>query len=99
MYRVSRLSELLEEGFRRRFDTLVREHKADKYAKKFKRWDQFVAMACAQLMGASSLRTLTSSLKELRNHHYHLRIGSMGRSTLAEPTSAIRRCTRRWHKC
>lgn len=84
MYRVSRLGELLEATFRRRFDTLVRQHNADKYAKKFSRWDQFVAMACAHLQGATSLRTLTGSLEALSAHHYHLGARPVARSTLAD---------------
>lgn len=84
MYRVSRLGELLEESFRRRFDTLVREHGADKHSKKFKRWDQFVAMACGQLQGSTSLRTLTQGLGALSKHHYHLGARPIGRSTLSD---------------
>ncbi|MDC8013752.1 IS4 family transposase [Tahibacter soli] len=84
MYRVSRLGELLEESFRARFDAQVRQHNADKHLKKFKRWDQFVAMTCAQLQGATSLRALTGGLKALSNHHYHLRTRLVGHSTLAD---------------
>lgn len=84
MYRVSRLGELLEVSFRHRFDALVEQHNADKYAKKYSRWDQFMAMFCAQLQGITSLRVLTDSLQALSNYHYHLGAQPMGRSSLAD---------------
>lgn len=84
MYRVSRLSELLEASFRHGFDQLVDQFNADKYAKKFGRWDQFCMMAYGQLQGSSSLRTLTDCLEAHPNHHFHLGMKVMGRSSLAE---------------
>jgi IS4 transposase len=84
MFRISRIQELLQQVPRGQFDRLVSEQRADKYAKRFKSWDQLTAMVYAQLCGARGLRELEAGFNAQRTHHYHLGTGELRRSTLAD---------------
>lgn len=78
------MQELVQQLPRGQFDRLVRKHRSDRYAKQFKSWDQFTAMAYGQLSGASSLRDLEVGFNAQRSHHYHLGTKELRRSTLAD---------------
>ncbi len=84
MFRISRFHELLQPLSRGQFDRLVQQKQANKHSKGFGCWDQLVAMLYAQLSGASSLRQLEAGFNSQSAHHYHLGVGAMRRSTLAD---------------
>jgi len=57
---------------RRDFARAVRRHGAEKGAKGFSSWDQFVAMLYAQLAGANSLREICGGLATAVGKLLHL---------------------------
>jgi len=83
-YRDSIFSGLLEPISRRRFDALVSRHNADAYDKAFKSWDHFVLLVFAQLSGIGGLRGLEVAWNANANHHYHLGVGAIARSTVSD---------------
>jgi len=63
MVRVASLfSQVLSLFPRTEFHNAVRQHRAERYAKGFSCWEQFVAMLFCQLAQAKSLREITSGL-------------------------------------
>ena len=48
------------------FEAAVKKHKAERHARGFRCWDQFVAMMFCQLGHAQSLREITGGLARLR---------------------------------
>lgn len=87
MYSISRIQRFLKLLPRGVFDEAVRRHEADRYCKSFKSWDQFVVMSYAQLVGAKSLRSIETGFNVQSNHHYHLGVGAVRRTTLADANS------------
>lgn len=69
---------------KQRFKQLVAEHDADKHIRKLSTWNQFVAVLYAQATGKDSLREIETGLSVHNNVWYHLGVGSVARSTLAE---------------
>jgi hypothetical protein len=55
-------SQILQLISRTGFDTAVRKHKAERHARGFSSWGQFVAMMFCQLGGAKSLREICGGL-------------------------------------
>lgn len=53
------------------------------------RWARFVAMACAQLTGRSSLRDIESTLSSQRHISYHLGSDSVKKSTLSRANQQL----------
>jgi hypothetical protein len=84
MFSITTFGEVLKGLPRSEFDRLVRRLNADKYCKKFRHWDHLVAMLFAQFSGASGLRPLEATFNQQGNHHYHLGVGKIRRSTLAD---------------
>jgi IS4 transposase len=84
MFRINRFQQLLKFLPRSSFEGMISRHKADKYSKGFGCWDQLVCMLYAQLSGASSLRVLEAGFNSQSRHHYHLGVGRIKRSTLAD---------------
>lgn len=84
MFSISTFQKLLKGLPREKFDGMVKNRHADKYAKKFGHWQHLIAMMYAQLSGASSLRTLEVGFNSHQSHHYHLNATSIKRSTLAD---------------
>jgi len=82
MYSISRLQQLLQSVPRGAFDRIVRERGANRHVKKFGCWQHLVTMLYAQFSGATSLRQLEAGLNAQRNHHYHLGIQGVRRTTL-----------------
>lgn len=77
-------SQLLAIVNRNTFSRLVKEAGAEKGAKGFASWDQFVAMMFCQLAQAKSLREITSGLRSCEGKLKHLGLSQApGRSTLA----------------
>lgn len=84
MFSITTFGEVLKGLPRSEFDRLVARLKADKYIKKFRHWNHLVAMLFAQYSGASGLRPLEATFNQQAVHHYHLGVGSISRSTLAD---------------
>jgi Domain of unknown function (DUF4372)/Transposase DDE domain len=77
-------SQLLRLFPRLEFESLVREHKAERHARGFACWDQFVAMLFCQLGRAQSLREICGGLAATEGKLKHLGVRrAPGRSTLA----------------
>jgi putative transposase len=75
---------LLKPIDRRQFGALVERFDGNAYDKSFKSWDHLVAMLYAQFSHAESLRGLETSFNANAHHHYHLGVGGLSRSTLAD---------------
>jgi hypothetical protein len=67
-----------------RFDDAVKRHQGDYRVRQLSCWSQFIAMLYAQLSGCQSLRHLESTFNSQGNHHYHLGVREIRRSTLAD---------------
>jgi putative transposase len=83
-YRDSIFGQLLKPISRSRFAKSVERHDADAYDKSFDSFDHLVALIYAQLGGAKSLRAVVASWNANAHHHYHLGVGTIARSTLAD---------------
>lgn len=77
-------SQLLQLFPRVEFEQAVREHKAERHARGFSSWGQFVAMLFCQLGRAHTLREICGGLASCEGKLKHLGIsGSPKKSTLA----------------
>jgi hypothetical protein len=77
-------SQLLQLFPRVEFEQAVREHKAERHARGFSSWGQFVAMLFCQLGRAHTLREICGGLASCEGKLKHLGIsGSPKRSTLS----------------
>ncbi len=77
-------SQLLTVFSRWEFQRAVQQHGAERYAKGFACWDQFVAMMFCQLAQARSLREICAGLKSTVGKLQHLGLrAAPARSTLA----------------
>lgn len=75
---------LLKPIDRREFRAIVQRHDGDAYDKAFKSWDHLTVLIFAQLHRASSLRGLEAAFNANAQHHYHLHVGELSRSTLSD---------------
>lgn len=91
MYKPSRFGVLLKSLPRATFDQLVRKHESNKFYKSYDSWSHLVGMVFAQLTGVRSLRELETSFNAQVEHHYHLGVTQMKRSTLSD-ANAHRDC-------
>ena len=66
------------------FERLVEEHGADERERGFCAKTQLVALSYGQLSGSVSLREIEAGLSSHAVHHYHLGIGEVRRSSLAD---------------
>jgi putative transposase len=80
----STFGSLLKPIHRRQFQATVDRVDGDAYDKSFKSWDHLVALIFAQLNHADSLRGLAASFNANAQHHYHLGVGELARSTLSD---------------
>jgi hypothetical protein len=76
-------SQLLKLFPRTEFQALVKQHRAERHARGFTSWDQFVAMLFCQLGRAQSLREICGGLASCEGKLSHLGIQPPKRSTLA----------------
>ncbi len=80
----SLFSQLLHEFPRTEFEQLVREHKAERGAKGFQCWTQFVAMLFCQLARTDSLREICNGLSCCLGKLVHLGVANApNKSTLS----------------
>ena len=76
-------SQLLQLFPRHEFQQLVKQTHAERHARGFSCWGQFVAMLFCQLGKANSLREITDGLRSCEGKLKHLGISAPHRSTLA----------------
>lgn len=78
-------SQLVEHLSHKEFQKCVARYGGDRYAKKLTCWQQFLAMAFAQLTYRESLRDIEACLGAVGGKLYHMGFGSsVARSTLAD---------------
>ena len=78
-------SQLVEHLSHKEFQKCVARYGGDRYAKKLTCWQQFLAMAFAQLTYRESLRDIEACLGAVGGKLYHMGFGSsIARSTLAD---------------
>lgn len=85
MYKHSRtiFNELLDFLPWKRFETLIGQHKFDRYKKSFSGYNLLLILMYAQITGKDSLRDIETSLSVHKNLHYHLWLQSIKRTTIA----------------
>ncbi len=76
--------QILAEIPRALVEKVSRSHRADHYVKSFRTWDHLVAMLFAQATGKDSLRDLAAAFNAIPHQLYHLGVGLISRSTLAD---------------
>jgi hypothetical protein len=78
-------AQLLAHLPRHEFRKAVASHRGNYRVRSFSCWDQFIAMAFAQLSGRESLRDIEACLSSHREKLYHVGMrGKISRSTLAD---------------
>ena len=91
MNRVSSIfSQLLQFFPRLEFEALVRAHKAERHARGFTCWQQFVAMLFCQLAHAQSLREICGGLAALEGKLRHLGVMECPKATTLSYANAHR---------
>lgn len=75
--------QMLELFPRREFEQVIAAHGAERHARGFSSWDQFVSMLFCQLGRAQSLREICDGLQSIEGKARHLGIEAPKRSTLA----------------
>jgi hypothetical protein len=91
MYRVSSIfSQLLQSFPRLEFEALVRQHNAERHARGFTCWQQFVAMMFCQLAHAQSLREICGGLAALEGKLRHLGVMECPKATTLSYANAHR---------
>ena len=78
-------SQLIQHVPHQEFQKSVSRYQGDHYLKSFSCWDQYLAMAFAQLTYRESLRDIEVCLRAVGNKLYHMGFhGKISRSTLAD---------------
>ena len=78
-------SQLIQHVPHQEFQKCVSRYQGDYYLKSFSCWDQYLAMAFAQLTYRESLRDIEVCLRAVGNKLYHMGFhGKISRSTLAD---------------
>lgn len=91
MIRVSSIfSQILHTFPRLEFAALVRKHKAERHARGFTCWQQFVAMLFCQLAHAQSLREICGGLAALEGKLLHLGVSDCPKTTTLSYANAHR---------
>ena len=75
---------LLKPIDRRQFRAIVERHDGDAYDKTFTSWKHLVALIFGQLSHADTLRALTTAFNANAQHHYHLNVGRLARTTVSD---------------
>ena len=78
-------SQLIQHLPHKEFHKCVSRYQGDHYLKSFSCWDQYLAMAFAQLTYRESLRDIEVCLRAMGDKLYHMGFhGKISRSTLAD---------------
>jgi putative transposase len=83
-YLDSIFGNLLKPIDRRQFGAIVQRHDGDAYDKSFKSWNHLVALIFAQLSHTDTLRGLELAFNTNAQHHYHLNVDKLSRTTLSD---------------
>ena len=83
-YLDSIFGNLLKPIDRRQFRAIVTRHDGDAYDKSFKSWDHLMTLIFAQLSHTDTLRGLELAFNVNAQHHYHLNVGKLCRTTLSD---------------
>jgi putative transposase len=83
-YLDSIFGNLLKPIDRRQFRAIVTRHDGDAYDKSFKSWDHLVTLIFAQLSHTDTLRGLELAFNVNAQHHYHLNVDKLARTTLSD---------------
>jgi putative transposase len=83
-YLDSIFGSLLKPIDRRQFRAIVERHDGDAYDKTFKSWDHLVTLVHAQLSHTDTLRGLELAFNANAQHHYHLNVDKLSRTTLSD---------------
>ncbi len=83
-YPDSTFGNLLKPIDRRQFRAIVERHDGDAYDKSFRSWDHLVMLIFAQLSHTDTLRGLELAFNANAQHHYHLHVGKLARTTLSD---------------
>ena len=83
-YLNSIFANLLKPIDRREFRVIVERHDGDAYDKNFKSWDHLATLIFAQLSHVDTLRGLEVAFNANSQHHYHLNVGRIARSTISD---------------
>ena len=83
-YLDSIFGNLLKPIDRRQFGAIVKRHDGDAYDKSFKSWDHLVTLIFAQLSHTDTLRGLELAFNVNAQHHYHLNVNKLARTTLSD---------------
>lgn len=81
------LNQLLQIFSRAEFEKIVKETGAERHARGFRSWDQFVAMLFSHLADANSLREICGGLASGEGRLRHLGVQAPAKSTLAYANS------------
>ena len=82
-------SQVIELLPHQEFQKCVARYGGDRYLKNFSCWDQYLAMAFAQLTYRESLRDIEACLRSISGKLYHMGFrGKVARSTLADANEA-----------
>ena len=76
-------AQLIKLVSRHEFEALAKTHHEGQRLRRMTRWDQFIALATAQLAGRTSLRDVVSNLKAQAHKLYHLGAQRVTRASLA----------------
>jgi hypothetical protein len=74
---------------RHEFDSLVRQHKTDRYVKYHTSWEHFIVLLYSQAKGKDSLRDIITSINPYQNYWYHTGIRDVKRSTISDANARI----------
>lgn len=84
MHHNSVFQQLLKVIPRHQFQKVVDRHNGDHRTRKLSCWTQLVAMMFVQLAGRVSIRDLVENFNACHNHHYHLGVSRIKRSSLSD---------------
>ncbi|MFJ2692118.1 IS4 family transposase [Pseudomonas sp. NPDC087336] len=84
MFASTRLAHLLSAIPRQFFRQSTERHQADRYVKRCTSWQLLVTLISGHVTQALSLRSLATFSETLGPHSYHLKAGSVARSTLSD---------------
>ena len=76
--------QLLKHLPRHQFQKAVDRHKGDHRVRTLPCWTQLISLMFAQMTGRTSLRDLEENFNTKRNHHYHLGVERIKRSSLSD---------------
>lgn len=79
--------QLLQSIPRHQFQKVVDRHNGDHRIRTLSCWTQLVAMMFAQLASRVSIRDLVENFNACHNHHYHLGVSCIKRSSLSDANS------------